>query len=203
MRSSPSPSRRRHLVRRRSSATRSAWHDSAVVSWSQPAFAGGSPITGYVVTPYIGYHPLTPTTFNTTDTTQVMTGLTDGTTYRFRVQAINSFATGPYSKVTNAVTPHTSEPAPPTIIRNATAGDRSATVSWTAPFTDGGSPLTGYVVTPYIGYHPLESTTFNSTDTTQVVMGLTNGTTYRFRVQATNALGTSGYSTVTNAVTPS
>jgi hypothetical protein len=180
-----------------------AWHESAVVSWSQPAFAGGSPITGYVVTPYIGYFPLTPTTFNSTATTQVMTGLTDGETYRFRVQAINSFGSGPYSKVTNAVTPHTSEPAPPTIILNATAGDQSATVSWTAPFTDGGSPLTGYIVTPYIGYFPLVPTTFNSTDTTQVVTGLTNGTSYRFRVQATNALGTSGYSKVTNAVTPS
>jgi len=29
-----------------------------------------------------------------------------------------------------------------------------------------------------------------------------NGTTYRFRVQAMNAIGTSGYSTVTNPVTP-
>jgi hypothetical protein len=31
---------------------------------------------------------------------------------------------------------------------------------------------------------------------------LTNGTTYRFRVQAINAGGTGGYSKVTNPVTP-
>jgi hypothetical protein len=75
-------------------------------------------------------------------------------------------------------------------------------VSWTAPSSDGGSPITGYVVTPYIGYFPLPSRTFNSQATTQVITGLTNGRTYRFRVRAINAVGTSGYSKVTNPVTP-
>jgi hypothetical protein len=71
------------------------------------------------------------------------------------------------------------------------------------PASDGGSPITGYVVTPYIGYFALSPTTFNSTATTQVVIGLTNGTTYRFRVRAINATGTGAYSKVTNPVTPS
>ena len=94
-------------------------------------------------------------------------------------------------------------PGAPTIIQNAVAGDHSATVSWTAPASNGGSPITGYVVTPYVGYAAKPPTTFANALTTQVVPGLTNGTTYRFRVQAINAVGTSGYSTVTNPVTPS
>jgi hypothetical protein len=75
-------------------------------------------------------------------------------------------------------------------------------VSWAAPVTDGGSAITGYVVTPYVGYSPRPAQTFGSTATTQVVTGLVNGTQYRFRVQAINAIGTGGYSTVTNPVTP-
>jgi hypothetical protein len=94
-------------------------------------------------------------------------------------------------------------PEAPTIIRNATAGVGEATVSWTAPASDGGSPIIGYVVTPYVGYSPRPSTTFLSTSTTQTITGLVNGTQYRFRVQAINAVGISGYSTVTNPVTPS
>ena len=64
--------------------------------------------------------------------------------------------------------------------------------------SDGCSPITGYVVTPYVGYFPLPATTFNSTATTQTLTRLTIGTSYRFRVQAINAVGTSGYSKVTN-----
>jgi hypothetical protein len=43
---------------------------------------------------------------------------------------------------------------------------------------------------------------FASTSTTQTITGLPNSATYRFRVQAINAVGASGYSTVTNPVTP-
>ena len=82
------------------------------------------------------------------------------------------------------------------------AGDGQAIVSWAAPVSDGGSPVTLYVVTPYVGYYPLPSVTFASPTTTPTVTGLTNGTTYRFRVQAVNALGTSALSGVSNAVTP-
>ena len=75
-------------------------------------------------------------------------------------------------------------------------------MSWTVPVSDGGSPINGYVVTAYVGYSPVKTRIFNSTLTTQTVTGLVNGTTYRFRVGAYNAIGISGYSKVTNPVTP-
>jgi predicted phage tail protein len=179
-----------------------AGHGTATVSWTAPVWDGGSPLTGYVVTPYVGYSPRPSTTFSSTSTTQTVTGLTDGTEYRFRVQAINAVGTSSFSTVTNPVIPGLTVPGAPTIIRNATAGDGTATVSWIAPASDGGSTITGYVVTPYVGYSPRPPTTFLSTATTQTVTGLINGTTYRFRVQAMNAIGTGGYSTVTNPVIP-
>jgi hypothetical protein len=100
------------------------------------------------------------------------------------------------------ITSHATPPGSPGILKNATAGDGAATVSWIAPATDGGAPITGYVVTPYVGLSPRPPVTFPSPVTTQTVTGLTNGVTYRFRVQAVNAVGLSGYSTVTNPVTP-
>jgi hypothetical protein len=175
----------------------------ATVSWTAPSSDGGSPITGYEVTSYVGYTPLSTQLFSSTATTQLVTGLTNGWKYRFRVRAINAAGTGPYSTVTNAVIP--APPTAPSAPTNASAlpGDGRATVSWTAPSSDGGSPITGYEVTSYVGYNPLSTQLFSSTATTQLVTGLTNGWKYRFRVRAINAAGNGPYSTVTNPVTPS
>ena len=41
-----------------------------------------------------------------------------------------------------------------------TAGNASATVSWTAP-SDGGSPITSYTMTPFIGTTPRRPTTLS------------------------------------------
>jgi hypothetical protein len=93
-------------------------------------------------------------------------------------------------------------PSAPTI-GTATAGDASATVTWTAPASTGGSPLTGYVVTPFISGVAQPAVTFTTTATSQVITGLTNGTTYTFKVAATNVVGTGPQSAMSNAVTPS
>jgi streptogramin lyase len=174
---------------------------AATVHWTAPITDGGSPVTGYAVTPYVGYFPLPTQTFNSTETTQTITGLDPTKTYRFRVQATNTNGSGSYSKVSNPVTPLGSPGAPS--IGTATAGNRQATISWTTPTQDGGSPITGYIVTPYVGYIEHPSTTFESAATTQTVTELVNGKTYRFRVRAINAIGTGPYSKVTNPVTPS
>jgi len=88
-------------------------------------------------------------------------------------------------------------PGAPTGV-TATAGNGQATVSFTPPVDDGGSPITGYTVT---------STTGNITASVNsgpiTVTGLTNGTTYTFTVTATNAAGTGPALAPSNAVTPS
>jgi hypothetical protein len=100
------------------------------------------------------------------------------------------------------MTPTLTAPAVPDA-PTAVAGDGQANVSWSAP-ADGGTPITGYKVTPYIGSAAQTPTVVSGSPapTTATINGLTNGTTYTFTVSATNAVGTSGESPPSNAVTP-
>ena len=74
-------------------------------------------------------------------------------------------------------------------------------MSWAAPDSDGGSSITNYVVTPYVGTNAQAPTTVANV-TEAVVRGLTNGTTYTFTVRARNAVGDSAESASSNPVTP-
>ena len=76
-------------------------------------------------------------------------------------------------------------------------------MSWTAP-GNGGSAITSYTVTPYIGSAAQTPVTVSGSPpaTQTTVTGLTNGTSYTFTVSATNAVGTGQASMPSNAVTP-
>lgn len=81
----------------------------------------------------------------------------------------------------------------------ATARDGRATISWTAPPSDGGSPITTYTVTA----NPSgASRSVGAASTPVSLNGLMNGTSYTFTVTATNYVGTGPSSPPSNAVTP-
>ena len=90
-------------------------------------------------------------------------------------------------------------PQPP-VIGSATAGNATATVTFTPPSSNGGSTITGYTVFA----NPPAGTDSNAgtTGLSHVVTGLTNGTAYTFTVVANNALGASNPSADSNSVTP-
>ena len=117
--------------------------------------------------------------------------------------SINDGAAPPASPIVTLEGAGSRCPAPPSAPTGvgATAGNTSATVSWTAPANDGGSPITGYVVTPFVGTTAGTPRSFATTAAPQVITGLTNGTTYTFRVAATNAAGTGPQSAASNSVT--
>jgi hypothetical protein len=102
---------------------------------------------------------------------------------------------GGYLSTVEAYTPLTVPGTPGT--PTATAGDSSATVSWTAPASLGGTPITNYTVS----CSPA-CTSVNTTGTSATVSGLTNGTAYTFTVLPTNFVGAGTASTASNAVTP-
>ncbi|HEV7750722.1 MAG TPA: DUF4082 domain-containing protein [Baekduia sp.] len=184
------------------SVTATAGHGTATVSWTAPT-SGGTP-SAYVITPYAGATAQTATTISGTPpaTTATVTGLTPGTSYTFKVTATNPTGSGPESAASNAVTPTApSAPAPPTGVTGEPVTG-SARVSWTAPSTDGGSPVSGYTVTPYVGATAQTTVPVSSGTTSTMVTGLTNGTAYTFKVSATNAIG-STVSDPSASVTPS
>jgi hypothetical protein len=185
--------------------TATAGNGSATVSWTAPSDNGGSTITRYTVTPFIGSTAQTPVTVTGSPpaTSTTVSGLTNGTSYTFKVSATNASGTGPASSPSNAVTPNNLPGAPTGV--TATAGNASATVSWTAPTNNGGSTITTYTVTPFIGAAAQTPVTVTGSPpaTSTTVPGLTNGTSYTFTVSATNANGTGPASSPSNAVTPS
>ena len=182
----------------RSAATQGP--SKATLSWTAPVDDGGAEVTGYVVTPFIGYSPQRALIFMTTATTETISGLTPGTMYRFKVRAINAVGVGAASKASNPITTPNLPGTP--VIGSAVAGNGQASVSWTAPANDGGSAVIGYAVIPFIGYGPQRPRIFLSTNTTQTISGLTPGTAYRFKVAAINAVGVGPQSKATNPVTP-
>ena len=132
-----------------------------------------------------------------TASTQLVTGLVNGTSYTATVTAFNAAGFGSTSPAAPAAT----IPAAP-IIGTATPGTRQATVRWTPGF-DGGSPITSFQVQVRTGTTVVRTITgIAPTAVSLVVTGLTNGTAYNFRVRAVNALGTGPLSAASNVVRP-
>jgi len=170
------------------------------VGWTPPS-DNGSPIDTYTAS-VVGDSSEFCTYTVATDSGDdcVITGLTNGDSYQFQVTAHNAAGDGPASTASSSVTP-APVPGAPTI-GTAKAGNASATLTWTAPSSNRGSAIIGYVVTPYIGITAQTTQTFTSTATTETATGLTNRTAYTFRVAAFNTVGTGTNSAASNSVTP-
>jgi len=193
--------------------------DSQVtLSWCEPSPDTASPWTlaGYSVadgTSSGGESALTSVDSATTSYT--VQGLTNGTTYYFRVEAVPE--TEPVTSSPSASTPSstpiartllipsgiwtneamatpqaaTSRPGAPSGL-TATPGDSRVTLSWTAPEAAGSSPVTGYDI--YLGRSQggeSESPIDHVTGTSADINGLSNGIRYYFVVRADSAAGKS------------
>jgi titin len=128
----------------------------------------------------------------------VVTGLTNGTTYRFVVAAMNASGTGQASLTSSAV-----PSSIPDAVQSASAmsSQNSQTfVSWMAPVRTGGIAISGYSVVT----SPASSGCTTVT-TRCVIAGLTNGTTYNIIITPLNAngAGPSVSLTATPATVPS
>ena len=84
----------------------------------------------------------------------------------------------------------------------ATIGNVQVVLAWTAPASDGGSPITGYKVERSadagVSWTVLTASTGSAT-TSYTATGLTNGAAYSFRISAVNAVGTGTASTTASA----
>jgi Fibronectin type III domain len=157
--------------------------DSQVsLTWSAPS--SGGPVTQYRVITSPGIPNQA-----TTNTNIVISGLTNGTTYSFAVQAANATGYGPAARTTS--TPHVIPPTAPTNLA-ATSGPGAGqiTLSWTPPTSNGsGTGIAHYTITVSPG-----GTTdqVDGTTTTYQASNIANNVTYTFKVSATNSKGATG-----------
>lgn len=165
--------------------------DGAItVRWQPPASNGGSPITGYEATASSG----DSCTATGAQTECIISGLQNGSPYTVTVVASNTVGESNPSDIAGPVTP-AGRPSPPSSV-SGVAGDKSVTVTWAAPVDDGGSAITGYTVSSS------GTTVCQTTSTTCRVANLLNGTSYTFRVLATNRVANSELSVASISVTP-
>ena len=170
----------------------------AALSWTAPAATGGVALIGYNLyegttaggesysSPVNGAGPIT-------GTSSTVNGLTNGHTYYFTVKAVNAVGSSLASNEAWAIPGATVADAPQSV--NAVAGNEgNVVVTWNAPLKSGGSSITGYAVTPYIGRIAQTARIFDSTVTAETVADLQAGTSYSFTVEAINVSGTGAQS---------
>src|SRR5205809_1658480 len=162
------------------------------LTWQAPASDGGPPITNYKI--YRGGAPSTETLLTTVGavTSYTDTAVTNGVTYYYQVSAVNNVGEGPRSNEASA-TPSAAPPppSPPSAPQNlaATGGNAQVTLTWQAPASNGGSPITNYKIYrgTTSGGETLVATIGNQLSYSDG--GLTNGVTYCYQVSAVNNVG--------------
>jgi predicted phage tail protein len=160
------------------------------LSWTAPASDGGAQITSYdIYDGTTGNVKTTAPVASSKGTSVTVKNLANGTTYYFKVAAVNTVGVGPASSAASA-TPAAAvtKPAPPTGL-TATPGHGRVILSWTAPGSDGGAGISGYLIYQGISPGGEAGTPVNGAPvsaTSYTVTGLTNGTTYYFKVAAVN-----------------
>ncbi len=128
------------------------------------------------------------------DTAAVVGGLCVGVAYVAKVAAVNAAGTGLFSANSNPFAPLPAQVPGTPLITSVTGRDQSLLVSWSAPLSDGGQPLTGYAVTATAGASTV-TVNAGAAATSATVSGLTDGTTYQVTVTSQNPVGTSAAAT--------
>jgi len=177
------------------------------LSWTAPTNNGGPPVTGYKIEEKVGTGSFTVIVTNTgnTNTSYSRTSLTTGTSYTYKVSAINSVGPSTTSNEASATPTPTSSitlPSPPTNLSATKVSQTQVNLSWNAPSDNGGSAITGYKIEEKVGTGSFTVIVANTgnTNTSYSRTGLTAGLTYTYKVSAINSAGTSSPS---NEVTSS
>ncbi len=159
-----------------------------VLIWGPPASDGGRAITGYKV--YRGLTSGSEVIWKTLADvlTYVDTGLTNGQVYYYRVSAVNAVGEGALSNEASATPVERTTPSPPQNLE-AAAGDTEVVLTWSAPASDGGVPITTFRI--YRGVSPGGEVFLTAVGNvlTFVDTSVSNGQIYYYQVSAENSIG--------------
>ena len=170
--------------------------NSATLTWNPPTSFGTATGVSYNATATQSSTGITVTRTNVTSP-YVFDELVSGSQFSFKVVAVGA-ATGPYSNALTAtptnIIPNGGGPSgpsgpvspPPTALTIDSVSDGSVSLSWTAP----SGTITNYKVHVYTDANGTvevgSGTQTDSSSNSYTVTGLTNSTTYYFRVEAYN-----------------
>ena len=188
--------------------------------------SGASAITSYLVYAYtdaagttLASGPTNPQTDSTvagctttaSSCSHTFTGLSNGTTYWFRMAAVSGAGVGEVSTLSGSATPATVPDAP--TMTDLNPGNTTVEVHWSTPTSNGGAAIDHFDVYAYTDAAGTVLASVSSpyanpqqvsgaATVKAIFRGLTNLTTYYFRVVAHNAEGDSVASTVSDGSTP-
>ena len=169
--------------------------DSSIsVSWTAPTYVSNYPILGYTVwanykSPTTGKRVSTPAVVTTdgSQTSVLLTGLSNGMAYDFTIVARNAREWTAIN--TNTVVRPSTKPDAPQIIR-AVAGKGKATIYWSRTFNGGATQK--FIVTTFVD-GLIVGTRINIYDNrtypSAVIGGLRSGVAYTFTVTSINSNG--------------
>jgi hypothetical protein len=164
--------------------------NSTTISFIPPVNSTGQPVTRYTITSLPG---TTQNTGTITTATYNYSGLTQGASYTYTINAYSAFDTSLPAVVTLSTW---DVPQAPTIVVATLSSVTNAVVAFTPPVNYGGTPIFQYRVTSSPG-----GLTSTGTASPITISGLTTGTTYTFTANATNIVGTSTSSQASNSIT--
>ncbi len=174
--------------------TATAGNASVTLAWNDPS---NTTITGYEYQMRwtgVGWQDWVAVPSSGASTTSyAVTGLTNGTEYRFKVRAVNAAGAGRAGPSADpwyiAATPQVPPPAAPAGL-TATSGNASVTLAWGDPAN---TTITRYEYQMRwtgVGWQDwVAIPNSGATTLSYAITGLTNGTEYRFKVRAVNAAG--------------
>jgi predicted phage tail protein len=175
---------------------------SISLSWVTPSTDGGSPIIGYKIEAKIGSGTYIILVANTasSSTSYLNTGLIAGSTYTYRVSAINSIGT---SNPSNEAYTTPTKTFVPTGVTAIAFSPTEIDLSWVAPSETYGQPIAGYKIEQKFSSGIFDTIVDNTGMTTSyAIKNLQTGKTYTFVVTALFTGGGQSNTSIEVSATP-
>lgn len=177
---------------------------SLIVSWTSPAYAGGSPVTGYTLTTSLHAKVVSTLSFGSSALQGTVSGLENGA--RYGVALVANTEVGSSGGVTGVGIPSSSVvPEAPSGLRVVPDGSGHLVATWSAPFNGGSRKVSHYVVKYWVSssgrVRPL-SLRVKADITKVTLVGLARASYYFVSVSAASPAGPGPALVSAEAVTP-